>query len=342
MTTETVEGLDEGTHVVGGEQARKPLEWMEEEDDQWHAENSAGIMFLGGDGTDRIARWYVEPDITDSRCELWVVSCEHVLGDYPNKFASKGEAKAFCEARDLELWQKVNPTAQEPTSAPAPNPEPFDIVRAVEKYIADAIEHAEAEEDVQTAKVIQLSRAVARLNIALLRMDQGKKQVKERLDQAIEDLDAHERDAAQEAKRKKDEPLLPGFNIDVAAINDACGRNYAPAPEPWRATFLSSLPFASSMKTALTDAGLTTLGQLTDWLGDGKKRLSDLPGIGPAKVEAAENVLSQFWASHPEWCGKLVSDGTLAQQAASDAEALARCAANDERRKGKMQEAGAA
>lgn len=67
---------------------------------------------------------------------------------------------------------------------------------------------------------------------------------------------------------------------------------------PWRQAPLSGL-FTGSLLKSLTAAGLQTVGDLHDYQQPTKsgfeKRLSDIPGIGPSKVELIENKMIEFW-----------------------------------------------
>lgn len=44
------------------------------------------------------------------------------------------------------------------------------------------------------------------------------------------------------------------------------------------------------------DAELYTMGDLSTYLGDGKKHLTDIPGIGPAAATKIDDAIADFWA----------------------------------------------
>lgn len=142
------------------------------------------------------------------------------------KFSSLAEAMAWCQERETDIWATRTPPDEEKRASVADNAtaevhnqadstepkKPFDIVEGVEKYIAKALEDAENDEETITAKVLNQRNTVARLSIAMLRMDQGKKTIKERYEEAVEMLDMMEKDAAREVKdaeAKKFQPDLP-------------------------------------------------------------------------------------------------------------------------------------
>ncbi len=132
-----------------------------------------------------------------------------------NATMEKPETEAPEEPTEAEQTSEVEATTEpeaqvQPPAPSVPEPKkPFDIVQGVEAYIAKAIEDAENEEETITAKVLRQRNSVARLSIAMLRMDQGKKTIKERYEEAVELLDSMEKDAAREAEDAKFQPDLP-------------------------------------------------------------------------------------------------------------------------------------
>lgn len=133
---------------------------------------------------------------------------ETVEAEQPN--SGEPVAGALPDAVQAGVGEKVG--SQKTTDAESPAPvakKPFDIVEGVENYIAKAIEDAENEEETIAAKVMRQRNSVARLSIAMLRMDQGKKTIKERYEDAVELLDSMEKDAEREAKESEFQPSLP-------------------------------------------------------------------------------------------------------------------------------------
>lgn len=70
--------------------------------------------------------------------------------------------------------------------------------------------------------------------------------------------------------------------------------------EEWRSVPLDSLfdPKKTTCK-ALAEAGIRTVGELTDYTG-ADKRLTDLPGIGPGKEQEIEDTMMNFWADNKD------------------------------------------
>lgn len=72
---------------------------------------------------------------------------------------------------------------------------------------------------------------------------------------------------------------------------------------PWRKASLASL-FSGALLKSLTEAGLLTVGDLHDYQQPSssgyEKRLTDIPGIGPSKVEIIENKMLEFWRDNPQ------------------------------------------
>lgn len=133
---------------------------------------------------------------------------EAVEAEQPN--AGEPAAEVLPGAVQTEAVEKVG--SQKTTGAEYPAPlikKPFDIVEGVENYIAKAIGDAENEEETITAKVMRQRNSVACLSIAMLRIDQGKKTIKERYEDAVELLDSMEKDAEREASESAFQPNLP-------------------------------------------------------------------------------------------------------------------------------------
>jgi len=82
---------------------------------------------------------------------------------------------------------------------------------------------------------------------------------------------------------------LPGME-DVDQLADA-----------WRDLPLSEAGIVDGLAKPLIEAGIDTLGKLADWSVDGKD-LNDIDGIGTAKADKIGELMTQFWAAHPEFC----------------------------------------
>lgn len=71
----------------------------------------------------------------------------------------------------------------------------------------------------------------------------------------------------------------------------------------WRNASLDGLFFGATLK-ALKGAGLATVGDLYDYQqptkGGYEKRLTDIAGIGPSKVQMIEDRMVEFWRDNPQ------------------------------------------
>lgn len=114
-----------------------------------------------------------------------------------------------------------------------------------------------------------------------------------------------------------------GFK-DEAAVAGAADTEVATAPaaEAWRDFELSRLALTAAIVAALADAGLTTMGQLSDYTTSGKL-LTDIPKIGKGKAEKIENACLAFWAEHPEF-GQGVGEAIPEDEPQAEEEELTR------------------
>ncbi|WP_425618087.1 helix-hairpin-helix domain-containing protein [Anatilimnocola sp. NA78] len=90
---------------------------------------------------------------------------------------------------------------------------------------------------------------------------------------------------------------LPDDAVDDAPQLDDETPDTLKAEGPWRMVQLSTL-FEGALLKSLKEAGLTTVGQLSDYTAS-EKRLTDIPGIGPGKAEKIENRMLEFWEQNP-------------------------------------------
>lgn len=72
------------------------------------------------------------------------------------------------------------------------------------------------------------------------------------------------------------------------------------ASAAWRETSLDELfDPAKTLRKALAEAGLDTVGQLADYSAT-EKRLTDIPGIGPGKAQEIEDRMMSFWEDNQD------------------------------------------
>ena len=65
--------------------------------------------------------------------------------------------------------------------------------------------------------------------------------------------------------------------------------------EEWRETSIGAIGFRDREHKSLLLAGMKTLGDLTDFLSDGQRQLTDIAGVGAKGEEAIEVALAEFW-----------------------------------------------
>lgn len=89
--------------------------------------------------------------------------------------------------------------------------------------------------------------------------------------------------------------------LDFDGAEKPVGEEPAPAsdPEAWRAIPLSETGIPAKIVQTLADAGLNTMGEMSDFMARG--RLTDIKGIGKGKAEQIENTLADYWVRHPEY-----------------------------------------
>ena len=86
----------------------------------------------------------------------------------------------------------------------------------------------------------------------------------------------------------------------VAVVPIAATPTPTPAAEPWRAVRLDVLQgMTPSILAALAEAGIETIGAITDHTAKGK-RLTEIKGIGEAAHEKIDDALAGFWAGQSE------------------------------------------
>lgn len=213
----------------------------------------------------------------------------------PVDFPTLESAMNFCQEREDKLTS-ASPKKDAASNPPAIEKKPFDIVQGVESYIAKALEDAGNEEETITAKVLRQRNAVARLSIAMLRMDQGKKTIKERYEEAVEELDMMEKDAARdvkEAEAKKFQPDLP-FGENTANPD---------SPDPRLLIRLDTLKIKPALLAKLAEHAppLITVGDIASWCGQrsndhgGNNELTDVNGVGEGKATEIQAALDLVW-----------------------------------------------
>lgn len=141
------------------------------------------------------------------------------------------------------------------------------------------------------AAVFERHEALSRATAEWEGKDAAAKAAKKRMEAANEEL------IQLVAEARKGLPLFDRPRADPPAGMTA----EAPAGDAgWREASISVLHvehgLPSAVEAKLRDAGLDTIGRLADFTA-ADNRLTDVPGIGPAKAEAVEDALAKFWAA---------------------------------------------
>jgi len=137
------------------------------------------------------------------------------------------------------------------------------------------------------------------------------REIVRRRQQVVDDLSEDLKDAKKsldtansellEIIDEDEQPVLP-FASNGSVIHQGKARPPSPVPaddESWRAVTLDGLGiYQPRLIETLTDAGLTSMGAICDYTND-NKRLIDLKGIGPGKVQFIENLIEKYWTEHP-------------------------------------------
>jgi hypothetical protein len=74
--------------------------------------------------------------------------------------------------------------------------------------------------------------------------------------------------------------------------------------DAWRELTLSHLGLSGALQNKLEEAGLTTLGKLSDKMADGDDWWSDIKRVGTAAADSVADCFAEFWKDHPEYCGE--------------------------------------
>lgn len=100
---------------------------------------------------------------------------------------------------------------------------------------------------------------------------------------------------AQAAINDQTRPLLKEGETPAASTNG----------NAWKAAPLADAAITGKIATCLEEAGLTTLGKLSDHMAEkGDWWARELKGIGETAAEKISNLFAAYWKRHPEFCGK--------------------------------------
>lgn len=106
-----------------------------------------------------------------------------------------------------------------------------------------------------------------------------------------------------ELETGRTQPKLPFKEVESKPAE----KKEQPAPEDWKAVTAEALLGADGELTKkqktlvekLHDNGLKTFGDITAYLKDERKHLTDLKGVGPAAARMLEDAMEAYWTAHP-------------------------------------------
>lgn len=297
MTETRLAPVDESTTTEEAIEVAGVLRWEKQDAEGWEvqecwmADNTAGVR--SSDDPKNFSAFWIELP-RDSERWTTIKSEGLVMPDHPpqTEFASKEAAMAWCEKRNAELVAAM--LAESSPAIAKPAAEPFDVVKAAERYIADTIDRAENDEEEVTAKVIRQRSVVARLSIAISRLKAAEKQVKDKLEDEVDLLDSMERDAEADIKRKRDQPELPFGEKPAEPATD----------ESWKLVRLDSLePAIKPAKLKALEDNSPSIVTMGDWCAwqesKGEFAVKDVKGLGPGGAEQIEAATSKYFEDHP-------------------------------------------
>lgn len=197
------------------------------------------------------------------------------------------------------------PPAPTPAPAAAPTIPPVeakaeDVVQRAEDYIR-RVEHNFTDEETDVSPELQQQRnKVARLNIALLRLELAKKRMGKTLETEVDILDDLER-AARNEQDRKNEPA-PLFDDPALRQTSKLAPETTEPDDSWRDRPIEDLKLGNRPFTALKEKSeVKTIGELVDAITEAE-RLTELPGIGAKAGEEIEDALEKFWIANPKYC----------------------------------------
>jgi hypothetical protein len=71
----------------------------------------------------------------------------------------------------------------------------------------------------------------------------------------------------------------------------------------WREYTLSYLGLSGTLQNKLEEAGIDTLGKLSDKMANGNDWWAGIKQVGTAAADQVADCFTEFWTAHPEFCG---------------------------------------
>jgi len=115
------------------------------------------------------------------------------------------------------------------------------------------------------------------------------------------------------AEEAKQQPLLTGKPLKADTPQPSGSETGGPldgstvmfpeSKDAWKAYSTDSLTLQAKTLAALQEAGLTTLGKLSDHIRDqGDWWAREIKGVGEKAAEEIADAFAAFWKEHPEFC----------------------------------------
>lgn len=104
-------------------------------------------------------------------------------------------------------------------------------------------------------------------------------------------------------------------------LNRSCGRDEEEqmdlpleaadeTADAWKSVAISDIGFTAGAIASMQDEQIDTIGQLAAWQQDGRKKLTDLKGVGPGSAEKIETALEQWWSANQNYTRPAVESAT--------------------------------
>lgn len=268
-----------------------------------------------------------EGNLLNGPMRIGYVSDGQVAVDYPAEvrgtahqvviltFDRNGLPNGWEEISDLAAWA-VTEASDEDYEWLKLKVHPFDDMRGtdvvrrlglppaeatdVPPTVSELLNVVEVEREVESEELTEAKKRLRDIDLQIEVVDKAKVgylKAKREAKLAKESWEAS-RDELEEIIKasKEDMPLF-----DSPAPRDEASSDEGPAEksEPiiddeWKSVPTEMLELSASIRGKLAEAGITTVGQLAAWTMGGKK-ITDIPGIGPAAEDEIDNATAQFW-----------------------------------------------
>lgn len=267
--------------------ARTALKWIDEGEDVTrggeHWFSAISSIAPTDNDSDSAFEFRVYPSGDDSNKWMVANSDDELLGSgIAPEFDSAEAAQQWCEDRDASLLASMK--------AETPSPEADTPGTASAGDIAEHVPDANQWHEIQKAR-----HRERECEVRVASLSEELKWAKKSLESSSEQLG---RLIDEGANPTLFTGVKPSVNVDTGAAQTEVT---VTAPEAWRSVPLTDIGLDGKIVAKLAEftPSLTTLGELADFSSGEFRRLTDIPGIGPAKAEAIEEALMAYYAAHP-------------------------------------------